>query len=778
MSPFANTLLRSFLAVLALSLAPTIARAGTGGQMYLPLTGVKPKSGLRLEVDNRGVDSNGYRPYIVTLSTINGLPLKYDRYFRVVITPQTWSGGLSTTVEQVIEFPEASSQVTAEMLIPQSALSYSIGIEVHEDGRMLQDLSNPNYSLPRTNYWNWTEASPAILVIDSDVPLKMARSAILGKYRATGQDANRTFKLPDLRNVTRMFPDSTYAGALVDKNSSPISDLELLVHLAELPRCEYLPPSEVADNWLALSTYDFIIISLADLQSIDKNHPETMAALRQWNSVGCTLAVYDVGDNFESLDELRQVLAMAEVTADQSTDDAADYPGWKAAPSKGAVAPFSNFNPNQPGVVPNWSGGVQATLGDAAEVAKRYGDPPFLVTKNGLGHVVAMRNQEPFPGNAMFWSMVLGQLGDEQFMWVKRHGMSLHRPNDDYWNFFIRGVGDAPVFSFTLFITLFALVIGPMNYWLLGRWKRTYLVLLTVPLGAVLVTGMLFIYALATDGIGVRARLRSVTVINPETAEFAMISRQSYYASIAPSQGLVFPTKAAIYPLEQYPAVNYRSTLRLKMGDQQQLQNGYIKSRTLAQFMVLQGGSSESRLQVTATGGKCSATNQLGVPLSLLVVHDLDGKLYVAHDVAADAKVEMTSIETEKLRKELIAAIGVDAPALPSSYYDKQNESLISYLFPGGPFGNAMRASWSGTDGHLPPVTQSLGLMEVQINSLRLDPSKTIPKGEFVALGERSQMVPLGVSYASERQSLHLIRGRYSPSTAAKATSPKKPKSP
>ena len=53
-------------------------------------------------------------------------------------------------------------------------------------------------------------------------------------------------------------------------------------------------------------------------------------------------------------------------------------------------------------------------------------------------------------------------------------------------NLLVPGVGLAPVTEFHVLITLFVLVIGPVNYWLLKRWRRLHLMVLTVPLAAAL----------------------------------------------------------------------------------------------------------------------------------------------------------------------------------------------------------------------------------------------------------------------------------------------------
>ncbi len=67
---------------------------------------------------------------------------------------------------------------------------------------------------------------------------------------------------------------------------------------------------------------------------------------------------------------------------------------------------------------------------------------------------------------------------------VAARGISLHEPNNDFWNFLIPGVGLVPVFQFQMLITLFMISPGPVNYYLLRHWGKLNLTVLTVPIGA------------------------------------------------------------------------------------------------------------------------------------------------------------------------------------------------------------------------------------------------------------------------------------------------------
>ena len=181
---------RYFAAAFLLLAMIAIARpaaAGSGGVSSLPLPGVKMKNSLRLQVDSRWVDANGYRPIGITVTPMPPGPAPADRQIRVEIRPYDYSGGSGLRAySKIIEIPQGATTVETTIPIPQDSMWYSLGISVYEGGYKLNDLSVDNLGLPRTNYWNWTEASPAMLVIDADVPVGSQRDMQVAAFKSSG----------------------------------------------------------------------------------------------------------------------------------------------------------------------------------------------------------------------------------------------------------------------------------------------------------------------------------------------------------------------------------------------------------------------------------------------------------------------------------------------------------------------------------------------------------------------------------------------------------------
>ena len=80
-----------------------------------------------------------------------------------------------------------------------------------------------------------------------------------------------------------------------------------------------------------------------------------------------------------------------------------------------------------------------------------------------------------------------------RWKWRLRQGLSLDNENPAFHNFLIADVGLPPIQTYRVLISLFVIVIGPLNYWFLRRHGRLHLLLFTVPAAALLASGSLII---------------------------------------------------------------------------------------------------------------------------------------------------------------------------------------------------------------------------------------------------------------------------------------------
>jgi hypothetical protein len=394
---------------------------------------------------------------------------------------------------------------------------------------------------------------------------------------------------------------------------------------------------------------------------------------------------------------------------------------------------------------------------EAAE-GKPPATPNFVWRPVGLGRVVALAAENPFPGRPQDWGWLLNTIDSNDWMWYRRHGLSLNRRNLDYWNFLIPGVGLAPVNTFLVLISLFVVVIGPLNYWFLVRQGRLYLLLVTVPAGALAITFSLFGYALVTDGLGVKARLRSYTEIDQRRDRSVSWSRQSYYAGITPS-GLEYPQTAAVYPIEVEPKMRpnmYDNERIIDWEYNQNLSRGYIASRVTSQMMVVQARAASAEVIVNETAaGPPRATNRLGVDLEHLVVRSSDGKYYAAEGLAAGEVAALSPITSTDAADRLQKALSDVRPANPPGYDPREHNEALD-------FGSNYYRWWGGNvDSDLAEPSLNSSVLERALRrAASLDPNHITPKS-YVALTSQSPEVPLAVNEPKQLKSLHVVVGKW-----------------
>lgn len=727
-------------------------------QVFIPKTVIN--NGVQLEVDTRGIDGNGYRPVRIRVRSL--VPNTADRQFRVELEPQSWNPLVSDVITGFVELAEGAAVGEAVILVPQDSLWQSLQVRLYEGGQPLEDITPAHCSIPRGgNAWQMNQNSPGILLIDSDAPLRTARDQ---RIAALQQKINSTTNppIPDYRNLSaRTNPVNAYNGNSgindpVAANASA-SEWELLRTLGDNSRLELLTLSDLSENWLEHSCFDVAIISLADLRLLAKTEPKRLQALLLWMNAGHNLVVYGVARDYENLPELAQLLNLADlpVTEDDDSDDR--LLGWTPADLRARARMVDQFR-DQVISGPNayyGYGGPRASNNTPVNSTTCWksasGMPPFVVRKAGLGYVAALAEEQPFPGLGDDWDWLLASFPRQNWRWEGRHGVSLHQPNDDFYTFLIRGVGSVPVFSFLVFITLFVIAIGPVNYHFLRARGRLYLLLITVPAGALVVSSVLFVYALLADGLGVRARVRSVTWLDGKSGQFASHSRHTYYAAISPSQGMHFPSSAAVYNIEAEPIQNgYQRNVRrhITWGDQQALRSGYIRSRVFSQLLVVNAGPTKLRLQFTpATGAPTSATNRLGANIRYLAV-GAEGVFLEAESIAPDAAAKLKAGKWSDIRARLAKLCDEFPLIVPDGLDPAANRNRF--------FGT--RYPWASTG---PTASMTQGVLESTLAQMRLPNPIQLGPRFFVAVVERPETVPLGVAHAQLKDNLHVILGNW-----------------
>ncbi len=747
----------------------TTLYAGSGSVVSLPLAGKKVTTGLKLEIDTEWVDGNGYRPVTISISPLGGGAAPADRTVDITLRPfsQSWSIAMPA-VSTSIKLEQGQTVGKKTIGIPQYQSIGSIEVTTYEDGRRRDDLSD-NVGLNWNAVSVWSEAAPTVLFIDSGAPVgnRSARYAIVAPT-ANSKKEKQPEHLPDIRLLASLFATPNVGSNVAIAGLDPAEDIDdrgLLSLALYFNRIDYIHPDRLPTEWVQFTSIDIIFVSLPDLQLLRQNS-ETWEALRTWLSTGPTLCVYDVGEDFRNIRQLEKLFALSSDAAPDAGYSSSELSerGW-IAPSVAEYASdvratrSAEWNNNTPYLQPQSA--APSPANDKTPPLTPDNPRPFLIRDIDQGHLVAFANANPFPGKREEWCWLFNTLNNQDWMWYQRHGLSFHRENPQYWNLLIPGVGDAPVTSFLVLISLFVVVIGPVNYFLLQRRRKLYLLLLTVPLGAGVITTALFSYALVSDGLGVRLRARSLTRIDQTTGRTVSWSRQSYYAGLAPSAGMSFPLDAAVYPIDPQPTGRYGQPKdlgrRLRWSNEQRLAQGYLNSRSTAQVMVVESRDTDLGIDVDEAGSGAitpRVTNRLGVDIEQLLIRSTDGRALACGKLPVGSSLQLHAIDAQEFPDRWNKMFAAERAQFPVGFDPNQVENASAI------FGNSY-AYWQQVDRGLPGPTTATSILERGLRSIGSLKLTEMRPRSYIAIVQQAPNVSLGISSVDEEASFHVVTGNW-----------------
>ena len=698
-------------------------------RVVLPTPPKTSINGLAISFDSSWVDGRGYRPATITVKNI--APALADRALSCEL--ELASSGLFrrfVTVAFEIEIPAGQAVVSKIVTIPQHVMQPWVSLEVWEEGVFLEDLSFKNVMIGSAWRGGWNDM-PRILFVSSDktAPSKVSPSQLPSSAVPSAQ--------LDISSLTFLNSAANSGFALPDLKASN--------NISQVPSFASCQASDLMENWLNYSSLDVIVISLDDVQNLTNSRPRVWDALCRWTWAGGNLCVFGVGADWQALAGLEQALRFPATPQAETVA----IRNWHEPRKEHFSRPLElsvSFDPLASDAATT-AALVEEIGEEKAPVApERF---PFVWNEAMLGRVVVMSSENPFPGEKLDWQWMFNTIGPSRWNWRFRHGLSQGDDNADFDNFLISDIGLPPVKTYRVLITLFVLAIGPLNYWLLHRIKRLHLLLFTVPAAALLVSIALVGYAIFADGLATRLRVRSFTQLDQRTHQAACWARLSYYAGLAPSDGLLFSDNTAVLPLEKgNGSTGFGGRSRyLTWTPDQHLTRGWLVSRTPTQYVTVRSYASRCELQVVSGGDGtlCTVENRLGTRIRYLLLRDSAGGMHFARDIEQGKGLPLQALDSETNSAEAIAEVqqvlGEHTPELPP---DAPDESA-------GWFVNRQMYSTSGK------AYLNDGLLETSLRRCVDD----LQPASYVAIVERPADLETGVENVIETQSLHVIVGRW-----------------
>jgi hypothetical protein len=183
----------------------------------------------------------------------------------------------------------------------------------------------------------------------------------------------------------------------------------------------------------------------------------------------------------------------------------------------------------------------------------------------------------------------------------------------------IPGVAGVPVRSYMTILVAFSVLIGPVNYVLLWRKRRQVLLVLTAPLISMVFLAVLAGYAIFGEGIGIKGRAQSFTLLDQTTKRAATRASISLYAAgMTPWNGLRFPKTTAVFPTGA-DGRGSRDPQVIDLTESQQFSSGIARARTASNFEEISFRPARERLNFSRSGENITVVNALGSDVTQLV---------------------------------------------------------------------------------------------------------------------------------------------------------------
>jgi hypothetical protein len=508
-------------------------------------------------------------------------------------------------------------------------------------------------------------------------------------------------------------------------------------------------PADLPELLPGLSSVDLMLIQRDELEQLAVESPESFALLRRWMLAGGNLCTTGGGDDFDGRAEIEAIFGLPP----EGLRPRRKRSGEPVGPLFESAWRYPN----------DWEYGsllvefhnLQRKAGELEETKDLDPppQPPFALRPAQFGQLI-LTSGDAFELDKQDWNWLFKSIPSRLWKWEIRHGLAMNSANDGFWDFTVPGVGLPPVTAFQVLITIFALLIGPLNYVVLSRKRKLSWLMATVPLGSLVTIVGLVGFAMFTDGISVRARVRSLTHIDQRTQHAVSFSRQSYYAGVAPGDGLVYPEDTLVLPIDHTPASGNRMMAGKRRviehrGDVVHYKVGYLPSRTTVQYMVTR--SQKTELQVDIERGAAAspvATNRLGATIETLFYCDADGITYWTEQVEAGATAQLAQIGDDEAGQKLAKIMDQDRLEPPLGL-DRSllREGLVS-------------ESWSMDGRQRSRHGNRSSPMERTFSVLQNGDLKKLNRNSYLAVVDSCAEVPLGLSSCQIQAAFQIVMGQ------------------
>lgn len=644
---------------------------------------------LALSVDSRwvGCDQGGYYPIRIRIANFAA-----PRDLRFVFRTTESSDRIMPDVVRRMRL-ETNKTAQFSLSVPMVSEGTSGRLIVYVDGSPVDDLET-RHSLSESSAYQGDHPSMLILSNASSIDTKPFQEAVNARVSASSSHHY-----------------GGYSGG---------DDVAVL------------PLEGLPESWVDYSGVDLIAIRWADYSKL---RPAVRQSLKRWLVLGGRLVLTETGAPGRDLKALQPLLAESRVaTGDWMACDPSQrrFVAESSSSSYGAPSPAVTVAVDPSVNLKSWGA-------DSTDL--------FSTLSYGRG-AISVFPGNPFPGSRHEWSWFLNSGGSE-VNWGMRHGVSPRGFSNEFLNFLIPGVGGVPIYSFLVLITLFAVIIGPVNYMVLARRRQQYLMVLTIPALAFVTSLAMFLYSFVSDGFSIRSRTMSVTWLDPQSNTAFSWGRTALYAPVAPSAGVKFSPDCAVYPIWPQTAGFEGGTLDWS-SNSQQFTRGWLRSKTWTQFMTVDAREERGRIELaqpSADGKTLRASNGLTCGLKLLLVRTPGGEIYLGRDLPPGASADLQLDTTGAGAREYADLSQVAEWKYPDGLDHNQQSAMRDF--------RAMRRGYYYSSNTMPSLTSSPMYQTSSTRDFQSQPGKLVFRG----ICDRNPGVPVGIENTRVVNDIHYIGG-------------------
>ncbi len=602
------------------------------------------RSGLKLIIDNSWPDLPGYR--MVRIEFLANSIDTEDRKLKVQIKFQTSNYGraLMTVTSDEIVLPAGQSAVKYQLYFPSQSQPRIHEVRTTEDGEAWSDLScTINTYTGQSNvsslaYLDLTGLRTNALAVNSNVNVNGA----IGFSAAPGyvnQGDSHEYRSGD----TFAYPvNSGWSGIRAD---------------AELP-----------NNPLGYACFNTVFCFAEQLETLREDYPAQWTALRSWVATGGKLLVWP-GQRNNAESTLQTQLKLDRL-----------FPHGEGSASE---TPSASWNDKKISATPDEIKLQQNNYNGNRRFANPAEPAPLPGNFNNPNGALGRQRDVVFPERDWFQGTLTVVSDDQRVDAIYAH---LHNATQQPLPATpMPKVGLPPITMFQVLITLFVILIGPVNYFYFKQKKKMNWLLLTVPAGALAITVLLLAYTLLKDGIGVRAWPQSYTVLDQVQKLAATRQQLCLFAGVTPGDGLRFRPQTKFDDLSEDHTTNYNYRYRDSRNwdyswdqptdgssgisgsqgiTEQHFRSGWLPARTRKLYETCEFDACQRELQIQITGDSCQLANKLGSKVLAVYVADPD-RVWNATEIAEEASASgslLDKSQLQNLQKSLETLVHLDRP--------------------------------------------------------------------------------------------------------------------